>query len=161
MNMKQLFFNICIFLIALTLVGALFLGFYNKEIMGYFFVGILIASMLSDLLVLISIFCSKKEFYVSRCVWVLLSFMILILSFSLVSPFDVKASSEIGMIIGYPMSVLAMPLGIIASVISGSFDIRPESFYWGNFYDWFLFFIFGYIQWFVILPFIVRGQVPR
>ena len=160
--MKNILYKLCIIGIVFSIAGSLCLGTYYKEVGGYLFFGALSAALFSDALAVVSLFCSKSEFFIARKIWIFLSLLVLIASFILVSPLDVKAASEMGILIDYSMLALSVPFGFFSSFLFPALSvIRPENFYLGAFCEWVVFFILGYIQWFVIAPLIVRGQVPR
>ena len=151
--MNKLIFKLCLIAIFFFFLVSICIGFYKSELSGYLFWAIISLSVFTDILIIISFFCTKKEFSISRNMWILLSVLTLALSFIFISSSDHNANSEIGVLIDYPMSILSMPFGIAANLIlSGMFEMRPDGFYFGNIYDWTLFFVFGYLQWFLIFP---------
>lgn len=155
--MIKTLFKWCIVAIPCLVLCTIFLGLYQNEVAGYFFTGMMAATILANVSVFLSYFAGAKEFKLARAIWISLAFLNLIIAFYAVSPSSPKSNSEMGMLIGYPMSFLSMPSGVFASVLfSDVLSTWPQGFYLSNTFDWLLFFASGYLQWFLIFPLIGR-----
>jgi hypothetical protein len=133
-------------------------GLYRRELAGFSLWGLLVAAVFVDIAVAISACAEKRIASTARLLWISVCVGVLCIGLILVDPTsNPKAASEIGQIIGFPMSVLTMPLGVIGSVLASKLPlIRPQDFYLGNIFDWMIFFIWGYLQWFFLLPYIFQ-----
>lgn len=162
MLVAQKFFKFFICASFISMFSAMGAGIYYEEVGGYLFFGILVAAFFVDGVIITSLFCNKREFYVSRRIWFLLSFFVLILSLYFVPSAGIGATSELGLIIDYPMLILSMPIGGIGSfIVSELLTMNLQNFYLDGLFQWTVYFVLGYAQWFVVVPFLVRGEVPR
>jgi hypothetical protein len=101
-----------------------------------------------------------------RAVWVVLSVMVLVVS---LYRFDGKPNSDIEVFLAWSMLVLSFPSSLlIALLLSGTaivaealFSTVIPSHYWSIFISWICFFVVGYWQWFVLLPWLWRKWRTR
>lgn len=146
-------------LASILFAGLVIAGSLTGELPGNVMFGLIVLACFADLIVPISYFSDGKLPAIVAGSWVALSMVVVALGFLLVSPApDPRAIGELGMIIGYPMAILSIPSGpVFSALVDNSFpDLRPNGFYQGNIYDWFLFFLAGYLQWFIVFPAAIR-----
>lgn len=102
----------------------------------------------------------SKIAMVIKIIWILISFVVLFISLFLYKP---GAGSDISIFLIYCMLALSFPSGILVAgcfvliiflqeIIKIYFLDSITSNHVGLFIIWFSFFIFGYFQWFVMLP---------
>lgn len=155
-------FNLSLLLAAWFLIGCAVVGAFVGEFYGYLMYGLLLSSCVVNLAVVLSCFLEKVKIRMARIIWCCLNASVLLIAFSIVNPEHRDALRDAGSIIGYPMLVSTFPAGMALSVsMSYLIDLRPQSFYLGNAYDWAVFFVPGYIQWFILLPMLVRYSKSR
>lgn len=93
--------------------------------------------------------------------WTLGAVMALIASLII---YDGKPNSDADLVLGYAMLALSFPLGFVISVAAnllGQIAYATAGYVFTTNYvsiivTWFIFFIAGYVQWFVLLPWLWR-----
>lgn len=79
--------------------------------------------------------------------------------------FDGKPFSDIWIISTWLMLILSLPAGLIVSfmhmILGKLFAITVETSYFSLTTEWLIYFILGYVQWFVLLPWLWRKWKAR
>jgi hypothetical protein len=152
--MKNIF-NLIIVFILILIASSLAYGIYTKEVRGYFIFSLFISGIFCNVVIIFSYFINRRVLQLLKFSWLGIAFCVLFSAIAFVNPNHNDANRDIGLIIGYPMAFLSFPSGPIASISLSYTGSRPSSFYAGNIYDWGVFLIAGYLQWFVLLPFLI------
>ena len=156
--MKKNLFDVSVGVSFASIVVRVIMGWYTDEIVGYLFFGFMISAVFINISVILSEFYTQREIRIARIIWVCYGFVILFSSLLLVTPAsNPEANREIGQLIGFPMAFLSMPTGILGTLFTSKLlHIRPLGFYAANIFDWFIFISFGYAQWFLLYPRLIK-----
>lgn len=101
-----------------------------------------------------------------KWLWVLSALLALLAS---LAAYDGEPNSDADLLLGYAMLTLSFPLGLI---VAASFSILGQVAYATTGYvfttsyvsitvTWLIFFVAGYVQWFVLLPWLCRKWKAR
>lgn len=96
-------------------------------------------------------------FKFAKAIWITLGVIVL---FVTLYRFDGKPNSDIGVFLAWSMLALAFPSSLLVAGAFTGISIAAESFfstviptsYWWIAITWLCFFVVGYLQWFVLLP---------
>jgi len=92
-----------------------------------------------------------------KILWMILSVLVLLIS---LYSYDGSQNSDIGIFYSWSMLILSFPAGLIVSalyvVMYDVFSIVIQTSYLSIIIDWSLFFILGYLQWFVLIPALIK-----
>lgn len=149
----------------LILIGLPLVGIFQNEIKGNLAFSLLVCSVLLNLSVIISYKVKTGSEFLSKMMWICLG--IIVLGFILFLTYNLTGGSnkEVGIILTYIMLVYSFPISILVSLLFGSIIYISDKYfpfadsvntYWGIFFIWSIFFIFGYLQWFKLLPSLIR-----
>ena len=98
-------------------------------------------------------------FILLRLIWIALAVMVLFITLFF---YDGKTNSDVDTILAYGMFILSFPIGLLMAIFAGGIGYVANSLY-GYVVPvsyltiaigWILFFVVGYLQWFVLVPFI-------
>jgi hypothetical protein len=98
--------------------------------------------------------------------WLLLAIIILVV---VLAAYDGRPNSDIEQFLIGAMMVLSFPIGfVVAGLFSGMYallasccEIAAKTSYTMLFVEWLGFFAAGYLQWFVLLPWVIRKWRSR
>ena len=96
-----------------------------------------------------------------RWLWISLSLLLL---FATVFLFDGSPKSDADVVLGYGLMVLSFPIGVLLAVLDGylgraafsAFGLISTTTYASLTITWLVYTIIGYLQWFVLLPWMIR-----
>lgn len=88
-----------------------------------------------------------------RAVWVTVALLVLILVLDILA-YDDKNGGETWLILTWLMLYLSFPAGALVSL--GHMIIYIEVSYFSLLVEWYVYFVLGYLQWFVLIPYIFR-----
>lgn len=98
----------------------------------------------------------------SRTMWVALTACVL---FVTLYGFDGKQNSDIGVFLAWMMVGLTAPLGLLVPLVHvglyEAFLLSIPTSYLSLSLDWLGFFVLGYLQWFKLVPFLIRRWKGR
>jgi hypothetical protein len=105
---------------------------------------------------------AKMTKNIVKALWVGASFFVL---FVTVYSYDGKTLSDIWIFLTWLMLILSSPAGLAVSAahyaLSAAFSITVETSYFSLALEWFVYFVLGYVQWFVLLPWLWRKWKAR
>jgi hypothetical protein len=151
-------------LVIVIIVGFVFFGLFFGDLLGNIVLSILPAAILADISIIVAYVVNKNSLVISRGIWLTLAFVVFVIAVMLGTPLQPTEGEEAGMVVGYPMWILAFPLNIPTMYIYGGISYLAElnklnilQNLMNNIYVfWFSFFIVGYLQWFVLFPFLIK-----
>jgi len=144
-------------------------GYFKNESVAYILLSLLPVALLANISLIISCLAEKSSF--AKVGWLLLALSVLVFAVgvSIIDPQKSANYLSAGILIIYPMLVLSFPSSIIWIYLYGGvsylFDASGFSTsigpYWlsiglTNFVLWMGFAVFGYLQWFKLLPFLIN-----
>lgn len=144
-------------------------GYFNNESVTYIFFSLFPVALLADISIVISFVVERNS--CAKAGWLLFTLFIFVFAFgaSTVDPIKSEIYFSAGILIIYPMLVLSFPSSIIWIYLYGGvsyiFDMSGFSTSIGphwvrafltNFVLWMGFAIFGYLQWFKLLPSVIN-----
>jgi len=97
----------------------------------------------------------------AKPLWIGISFFILVVT---VFFYDGKSFSDIWILLTWFMLIASFPGGLLVSgvhYVLAEFSITIETSYFSLVLEWVVYFILGYIQWFVLLPWLWRKWNTR
>jgi len=131
----------------------------SSDIWNGLLLGCWAASLPVVISVALSYFCSRTIYICSKLIWIMVS-LIVIFGAAIYSSVNPNAYEGSSFILVYIFLVLAFPISLLAPVIFyvcyllfpnfSNFDISFLLFMW------FCYFIAGYVQWFIFLPWFFR-----
>jgi hypothetical protein len=100
-----------------------------------------------------------------KTVWIVIT--VIVLGISLYG-FDGKPNSDIGVVLAWSMLTLAFPVSLLVALAFTGISLVTEQMvgvistsYWWIAITWLCFFVAGYWQWFVLLPWLWRKWKGR
>lgn len=136
----------------LVLFGFVAVGVFDRDIAGASVIGVLAAAVFSDAAVLASNWASARARRVAYAIWIALAAVLLAGTLSLLK----SGKSDADLLLAYGTAVLAFPLGLIAGPITGQLSMPagpPQTTLL-----WALAISAGGLQWFVLVPMLVRAR---
>jgi len=105
-------------------------------------------------------------FKAARAIWTIVALIVLLVT---LYGFDGKPSSDIGVLLAWSTLALAFPVSLLVALILAGISIASEQVfsaviptsYWWIAISWLCFFVAGYWQWFVLLPWLWRKWKAR
>jgi len=102
----------------------------------------------------------------AKAIWVTLAAIVLLVT---LYGFDGKPNSDIGVFLARSMLALAFPSSLLIAGVFAGISIGVEKFfsmviptsYWWIGITWLCFFVVGYLQWFVLVPWLWRKWKSR
>lgn len=102
----------------------------------------------------------------AKAIWVTLAVVVLLVT---LYGFDGKPNSDIEVFLVWSMLALAFPSSLLVAGVLAGISIAAERFfstviptsYWWIGITWLCFFVVGYLQWFVLLPWLWRKWKSR
>ena len=102
----------------------------------------------------------------SKAIWITLTVLVLFVS---LYGFDAKPNSDIGIFFTWSMLILAFPSSLLVALFFAGLSIAVEELfsaviptsYWSISVGWACFFVAGYWQWFMLLPWLWRKWKTR
>lgn len=93
--------------------------------------------------------------------WIILSVLLLLITLAL---FDGSPKSDVDILLGYGLLILTFPIGLLLSIVDGfggraAFNLlgmTATTTYMSLATTWFVYTVAGYLQWFVLLPWVIR-----
>jgi hypothetical protein len=106
------------------------------------------------------------SFKAAKAVWIGLAMIVLVVA---LYGFDGKPNSDIGVFLLWSMLILAFPASVIVALVLTGISLLVEKLfstviptsYWWIVTSWICFFAAGYVQWFVLLPWLWRKWRTR
>ena len=99
---------------------------------------------------------------VVRALWIAASLFVLVVTIYF---YDGKPLSDIWIFLTWLMLILSFPAGLVVSVahyaLGSTFSITVETSYLSLALEWLVYFVLGYLQWFVLLPWLWRKWKAR
>ncbi|QTS85974.1 hypothetical protein JLK41_22100 [Ectopseudomonas khazarica] len=97
-----------------------------------------------------------------KAIWGGVSLFVLVVT---LSSYDGKQLSDIWIFLTWLMLIISFPAGLAVSaahyVLGAAFSITVETSYLSLALEWFVYFVLGYVQWFVLLPWLWRKWKAR
>lgn len=97
-----------------------------------------------------------------KALWVGVSLFVLAVT---ISSYDGKPFSDIWIFLTWLMLILSFPTGMAVSaahyVLGTVFSITVETSYFSLALEWLVYFVLGYVQWFMLLPWLWRKWKAR
>jgi len=135
-----------------VLLGAGVIGLFTKEFDGYISFGFFTATFFCVPILAFELIKSRNFFSTTSFIlW--FSFSTLSLAFPFMLGMDVTSQGAVS-VSEYSMLILSFPLGILSSLVHYQFAPTLTG-YQSFFLTWSLFAILGFIQWFILLPWVV------
>ncbi|MGH8769052.1 MAG: hypothetical protein ACREVT_12855 [Burkholderiales bacterium] len=101
-------------------------------------------------------------FKITKAIWITLAVIVL---FVTLYAFDGKTNSDIWIFLTWSMLILSFPASLIVSLVHMAlgvgFSITIKTSYLSLAIEWTAYFILGYWQWFVLLPWLWRKWKTR
>jgi hypothetical protein len=101
-------------------------------------------------------------FKVGKGIWIVLALVVLLVT---LYSFDGKANSDIWIFQTWSMLILSFPASLIVSlvhmVLGAGFSITIKTSYVSLAIEWAAYFVLGYWQWFVLLPWLWKKWKTR
>jgi hypothetical protein len=158
-NISRIVIGVLLFAVALF-VFLLILGVYENDFFGYTAMGSLVLAFLFNLNVCLSYFAKDNVLNVTKWAWVSLSVAVLVFVVTLLVMRHGGSLEGAGAAIGYPMIILAFPSSFIFvdfySMLSHLVIVSQMPIYADISLVWLGCFVIGYLQWFVLIPFLIR-----
>jgi hypothetical protein len=93
--------------------------------------------------------------------WIVLSVLLLLITLAL---FDGSPKSDVEILLGYGLLVLTFPIGLLLSIAEGFvgravfnlLGLTATTTYMSLVTTWLVYTVAGYVQWFVLLPWVIR-----
>lgn len=99
---------------------------------------------------------------VVRALWIVAALFVLVVT---ISSYDGKPLSDIWVFLTWLMLILSFPAGLVVSAahyaLGSAFSITVETSYLSLALEWLVYFVLGYLQWFVLLPWLWRKWKAR
>jgi len=147
--------KLCITACGLSLLvfsGFVVVGVLDRDIAGAAVVGVLAAAVFSDAAVLASNWANQRARLLAYAIWMFLATALLGGTLSLLR----SGKSDADLLLAYGTAVLAFPTGLIAGPITGQLSMPAGPVQ--TMLLWALAIGFGSLQWFVLIPLLVRAR---
>lgn len=131
--------------------GVLFIGVYDKDVIGAVPIAVLVAAPLIDLAILVSYWSGERMLRYMRATWLVLSSVLLASVLLLMR----IGRSDADVLLTYAAAVLSFPVGLIGLPLGG--QLVPTAGFAQTATLWVVSIGLGYIQWFLIIPAIVKS----
>ncbi len=129
-----------------SLCGLMLTAIADREIAQAASFSILVAGALANICIIISYWAGAKSIFVARWTWIALTILALCIALALFG----TEKKDADIVLAYAMVVLSFPVGFFIGPMIGS------ALSWDGFGSlmiyWLVNAIFGYLQWFVIVP---------
>lgn len=147
---------ICFWLLMFaSLIGLMLTGLADREIAQAASFSILVAGVLMNICILISYWVGAKTALVARWTWIALTTLALCIALALFS----AGKKDADIVLAYAMVVLSFPIGFVIGPMIGS--ALSWDGYGSLMIYWVVNAIFGYLQWFVVLPRLIAAFRSR
>ncbi len=138
------------FSIFAVLIGFPIVGHYKHEFLGYIAFGFFPAAILTIVAILISYSMkTKSSLRLTSALWVAQCIYLIVFVNIINSPHDYNYLEK-AMVVAYPMSIYSFPLSFLLFLVTYLIGHLPI------FVLWLVLFVSGYIQWFVLIPFLLK-----
>jgi hypothetical protein len=138
-------------------------GSFIGDLRGGLLLGFLPASFLASIAVVRAVIVEDAAARISKRVWIVVGVMALLAAIVFVGRPDPEAIKGADTILAYVMLILAFPIALLVPfVLIGIESLWPgaESIF-GLAGMWLVFFVAGYAQWFIVLPWLCRKWKAR
>lgn len=134
-------------------------GWFQDEFLGSLAFVILPVAILLNASILLAQEVKRGSVEIAKVAWIGIAAVVLLITLSV---FDGKESGDIWIFHTWAMLILSFPAGLAVSAVHYTLDIAflmvVETSYLLLTLEWFVYFVFGYIQWFVLLPWLWRRK---
>ncbi len=138
------------FSIFVVLIGVPIIGFYKHKLLGYIAFGFFPSAILTIVAILISYSMETKiSLQRTSALWVVQCIYLIIFVSIINSPHE-HNYLEKAMVVAYPMSIYSFPSSFLLFTVIYLIGYSPI------FVLWFVLFVSGYIQWFLLMPFLIK-----
>lgn len=127
-----------------------FIGYVLNDVVGYIAFAFLPASILINICVLLVINLHGHIRYLVKTSWILLALLNIVFVLVLEYTTTVEATKGLDIIIPLTMGVLSFPSSFI--IIYCEYYFTDLFLGVGSVLYWLLYFVIGYVQWFILLP---------
>lgn len=163
-------------LLASVVVVSAVAGWVAGDVAGYLAFGLLMSAAPCDAAIVVAAFEGPAWLSRSRSVWLVVSVAELLFALVAFDAAHPDAYRDMGMVVGFTMGALSFPVGLVspillwgagsvASGIPSLLGVRPPGgaaeFYLAVASTWLSFAALGYLQWFVLVPRMVRRVRAR
>jgi len=132
----------------------------REEFFGNITFSLLVASVLVNISNILVYIVQNRGVKIARATWIGICFIALLLVISIMDPGRPDTIKDAGMVLSYLMLTLSFPIGFLGVLLlvglSQIFSLGEAGPYTSNLMAWFLLVAFGYIQWFILLPYIIK-----
>lgn len=138
-----------------SLIGLMLTGLADREIAQAASFSILVAGVLMNICIIISYWTGAKSARIARWTWIVLTILALCIALAMFG----TGKKDADIVLAYAMVVLSFPVGFFIGPMIGS------ALSWDGFGSlviyWVVNAIFGYLQWFVVLPHLISAFRSR
>lgn len=137
---------------ALIFAGFVVVGIADRDVAGAVVIGTIASALFVDIAVLASYWAGRRARLIARTTWVVLAIVLLVSTLVLLA----SGKSDADLLLTYGTAILAFPLGLIAGPITGQFSMPAGA--WLTTVLWTLAIGAGCLQWFVLIPMLLKAR---
>jgi hypothetical protein len=145
-------------LAALIFIAGLAGGVLQREFLGYIAFTVLPVAIMLNISTVLAHYVENGSVEIAKAGWIALAVVALLVT---LYGFDGKTDSEVWIILTWSMLVLSFPASLIVSLARLILSMAIETSYLSLVVEWVTYFILGYWQWFVLLPWLWRRWKTR
>lgn len=150
---------VALWLLALVIfIVALVAGLFQREFLGYVAFAVLPVAILLNISIVLAYYAENGSVGITRAAWIGIAVVALLVT---LYGFDGKTSSDIWIVLTWSMLVLSFPASLVVSLARMVLPIAIETSYVSLAIEWAAYFVLGYWQWFVLLPWLWRKWKTR
>jgi hypothetical protein len=129
----------------------------REELLGNSAFALLVSAVLVNVAVIMSYWLAANRFAVMRGVWLILTVVCLIFTLAVSAQDIPSAQKDAGTVLTFTTFALSFPLGLLGALILSAVSqwMGPTSMV-SLVGIWLLFVVLGYLQWFKLVPLVVR-----
>jgi len=132
----------------------------REELLGNIIYSLLVVSILANISNILVCIFQDRGLGIARATWVGLCFIALLLVIGISDPSRPDTIKDAGTILAYLMLTLSFPIGFLGVLLlvglNQIFSLGDAGPYTSNLIAWLLLIAFGYIQWFLLLPYLTK-----
>jgi hypothetical protein len=153
----------------LILIGTPIISFFLSpaDVVGSMAFSFIPTAIIFNISILLAHFIRNGAENFARAGWITLSFLVMVFVLSLSSTPQPESPNDLSVVLIYSMLTLSFPLGLVVSLLMGGVAYWAHLANW-QFHQsiqgpwisitivWLAFFIVGYIQWFKLIPYLIK-----
>lgn len=150
---------IALWALALVIVIALpVAGLFQGEFLGNLTFSVLPVAVLLNISLILAQYVGSGSVRIAKAAWIAIVLVVLLIT---LYAFDGKPHSDIWVVLTWSMLVLSFPASLLVSLARMVLSMATETSYLSLTLEWAAYFILGYWQWFVLLPWLWRKWKTR